>query len=211
MVVNRESLTDLDITASSITESVPPPEGTAASLIPRAAALRYEADLIRSDAMGLHHGIQAEDLDRRAISRAREDPHRLLEELYSEHGLSWTSIGRLLGVSLPAVRKWRAGGVISPPSRDRLSHLIAFVDMLSEQFMIDDPASWLEMPLAGTRFTAVDIYAAGRLNLLLDFAGSRLATPQLLGLFKTDWRGKTRSDYEVVLADDGQYSIQLKR
>jgi hypothetical protein len=70
-----------------------------------------------------------------------------------------------------------------------------------------DPCSWLEVPLAdGTRVTAADIYAAGRADILLDWAGGRLTAEEMLDAFDCDWRSRYATDdrFELAIADDGQ-------
>ena len=49
--------------------------------------------------------------------------------------------------------------------------------MLTDQFMIEDPASWMEIPLAGSTLSVVDVYAAGLADpLRLEFDGDTLVS-----------------------------------
>lgn len=174
------------------------------------AGLRDESDLLNSDVSNVHRAIESFDLDERASIKARSSVKSLLLELATDRGMSWTAISRLAGVSVSAVRKWRSEGSASGENRLALARLCAFLDLL-EEFPIEDAAGWMEMPLLdGYTVTPIDVYGAGRVDLLLEFAGGRSSASEMLDDFYTEWRVRYNSDYEVVDASDGQRSIRRR-
>ncbi len=59
-------------------------------------------------------------LESRTDEAAKGAPADLLSEL-ADLGFSWTSVARIVGVSIPAVRKWRQGDAVSGHNRRRLA------------------------------------------------------------------------------------------
>lgn len=148
------------------------------------------------------------DLDERTAAKARLDALALLEELSTDRGFSWSDIARLSGVSVSAVRKWRAGENPSPERRRDLARLAAFVDLLDEIAPVSDPASWMLMRLSDSHTaTAADLYLDGRSNDLLEHAQGHFSVSDLLDRWNPDWRDETRSEWEIVTAADGERSI----
>lgn len=148
------------------------------------------------------------DLDERTAAKARSDAPALLDELSTDRGFSWSDIARLSGVSVSAVRKWRAGETPSPERRRDLARLAAFVDLLDEIAPVADPASWMLMRLSDSHtVTAADLYLDSRSNDLLEHAQGHLRVGELLDRWNPDWRDDTRSDWKVVTAADGERSI----
>lgn len=190
---------------------------TLTDLVDRTAALneqvgwlRSQADLVHSDAADLHHETQSYDLQARAASKARRGVPALLAEL-SDRGMAWADIARLVGVSVSAVRKWRADGPASPESRWQLAELAAFLDLLAD-YPIDDPAQWMEMNLplpAGFRVTPMELYRDGAHTALLDFATERLGAAELLDKVRPQWRS-LESDFEVYDAEDGAKALRVR-
>jgi hypothetical protein len=121
-------------------------------------------------------------------------------------------MARILGVSVPAIRKWRLGEGTSPDNRHAVAELAALLEMLDEQFMIEDPAAWLEIPLAGTARTVADVIASNRLDLVFDYASTWIASPQqLLDRFAPEWRDELAAkEYETYLAPDGEIAIRRR-
>jgi len=85
---------------------------------------------------------------------------------------------------------------------------VAFLDLVKTALSpLEDASSWLEMPLADeVTVTAADIYAAGGVNILLDWASGRLTAEAMLDAFDKDWRSHYATDerFALALADDGQ-------
>jgi hypothetical protein len=158
-----------------------------------------------------------QDLDRRQREEqlretagivARRDPRELLEEAASTWGLSWSIIGRLLGVSPSAMRKWRrGGGAISPENREQIAMLSGFLTTIQScKEPIADIGSWIEMRLRDdTTLTPADIYAsgAGGRLLLIDFAAEVMTVTEVLDAFDEDWRAHYARDGAFRVVDDG--------
>jgi hypothetical protein len=146
-------------------------------------------------------------LNQRTLAVALRDPHDLVSDL-GERGLSWTTIARLVGVTSTAVRKWRRGEAITGENRRRLAGVVAFLDLVKATLSpLEDASSWMEMPLTdGVTVSAVEIYAAGGANILLDWASGRHSAEEMLSTFDNDWRARYAADerFQITIADDGQ-------
>lgn len=148
-------------------------------------------------------------LESRTDEAARRVPLDLLEEL-ADKGFSWTSIARVVGVSIPAVRKWRLGNPMSGENRRNLARIVAFVGVLEEDYLISDGASWLDMPLAESCFTGVDILAVGRAHDLLQFATQHIGSADLLDRALPTWRDTLDERFEIYEAPDGGRAIRMR-
>jgi hypothetical protein len=182
---------------------------TTNALARRAGALRDEVGLLGSDVQDVHRGTQRLELGDRTALFVKSDPHDLLEGLGSTWGLSWSSTGKLVGVSGTAIRKWRRGEKISPENRLQLARLYAFLEMLSE-YPIGDPTSWMEVRISvDATVTPLDLYKADRTDLLFDLASARLGPHAVLDAFDSDWRATHARDsvYTVVTGPDGEPAI----
>lgn len=195
-------------TAVSTVGEPPSPPATA-QLIPQVSALRFRADSVRQEAVSLDRAVFDLNLEERTADFDRLSVPSLLERL-SAAGIGWSALARMVRVSVPAIRKWRMGEGASPANRHALARLVAFLDMLADQFMIEDPASWLEIPLAETRYALIDLYAGGRLELILEYAGSRISSPErLLDEFDPVWRTTVSTrQFETFVASDGELGIR---
>jgi transcriptional regulator with XRE-family HTH domain len=172
--------------------------------------LRDQVGVLNDDVNEAHRQVQRYDLDERARTEAKKSVPTLLEELSDHRGMAWRDIARLVGVSVSAVRKWRHDGPAAPEKRLALAKLAAFLDLL-EGFMVEDPASWLELPMVdGYTVRHIDLYEGGRPDLLLDVVDIRLKETAALDLFDPDWRTRYRSDFEVFEAGDGNLSIRKR-
>jgi len=202
---------DRDDTATMTTARVPVEDisATWSSLHARTAGLRDNARFLHDDASALHQEAQRHNLNARTSAKARASTQELLSEL-ADRGYSWSMIARLVGVSVPALRKWRQGESSTGENRRRIAEFAALNDFLDE-YMISDVPSWLEVPLDPmVSITCADICAAGRVDLVLDFAANRIASPHaLLDAYDPDWKLKI-SDYEVIPSADGVPSIRRR-
>jgi DNA-binding transcriptional regulator YiaG len=124
-------------------------------------------------------------------------------------GLSWTDIARVVGVSVPALRKWRQGGAASPDNRKGAARLLAVLNHIAKTYLhIEDVAGWAETPVwENPPTTPLDIIASGHEAELLDYMDARLELTQLLDAHDPAWRSRV-SVFEVVQAADGHMSIQ---
>lgn len=153
------------------------------------------------------HDQTVRDLLRQeADDKARLGLAGLLAELTEGHGLGWSELARLVGVSVPAVRKWRNGGDITPPRMLALSRLAAFLEILSRE-RVQDPAAWLSLPLddSANGVTKSEIYIAGQAPALLLYARQELSQKDLLE--RAGLRPTAPSRNELVMAEDGYLSI----
>lgn len=172
--------------------------------------LRDLVEILNEDVNEAHREVQKYDLDEHARSKAKKSVPTLLQELSTDRGMAWRDIARLVDVSVSAIRKWRNNGAASPEKRLALARLAAFLDLL-EGFMVEDPAGWLEVPMAeGYTVRHIDLYEAGRPDLLLDIVGLRIDEISALDRFDQEWRTRYRSDFEVFEPADGNLSIRKR-
>lgn len=163
--------------------------------------------LIRRTAL-LHHW---EERQRLAASR---DGRTLLAEL-GDSGMAWRDVARLVGVSVPAVQKWRRGEGITGANLLKIAGVVALLMCLREN-MIDEPVSWLEIPIRpGVQVTPLDLFMSGRTDLVLELSNEEYtsveATTEVLDEFDPEWRS-TRVDenFEVFVASDGIPSLRAR-
>jgi len=211
-MISPEAVEPKEVTATQSSAAnvvmVPIPQ-TLSSLKGQVADLRDRVKETNAHVEALDHQINARDLERRSHFKVREDMPALLEQLSRQWGMAWNDIALCVGVSGQAVRKWRKGEPASGPNRLSVATLAAFVGVLSE-LAIKDPASWLEVPIvSGYPIRGLDLYAAGRLDLLLEWANMRIPDGStLLTAFDPDWRTTYHREYETFVAGDGNLSIR---
>jgi transcriptional regulator with XRE-family HTH domain len=178
----------------------------------RADYLRTEVDMLGGEVQELHSEVRGHDLADRSLEKSKKSVANLLEELASDRGMGWSDIAEVVGVSVSAVRKWRQGGVASPESRTKLARIAALLDVLEEKGVIEDPAAWMEMDFtleAGYFIRPLDLYLEGHVTELIELAEQRQTTAQVLDQVRPNWR-QSRSDFEVILDDDGERSIRRR-
>lgn len=169
------------------------------------AKLSRPVKLLYRDVEDGRRNVRSLDLDGRTAAKARSNAEDLLDELATDRGLGWSEIARLCGVSVSAVRKWRANAPISPERRRLLARLAAFLDLLEEAGPVDEPAGWLNMRLAEDHtVTAADLYIARQAEDLLEYAQGHLTINDLLDHWNPDWRTANRSDWAITDGPDGQ-------
>lgn len=175
-----------------------------------AAVIRAQAGDLHSTSTSLHHRTRDYALSLSRNDWGRKSPADLLAHL-SELGFAWRDIARMVGVSVPAIQKWRRGERITGDNRARLTQLLAVLQMVTDEYLISDPASWFEMPIVdGVAVTPIDLYVAGSVELLLDWASHyEVDSTVVLDKFDADWR-QTHVDknFEIFVAEDGELSIR---
>jgi transcriptional regulator with XRE-family HTH domain len=187
-----------------------PSETRAHSL--RADYLRTEVDMLGGEMQELHGVVRENDLTDRTLEKSKKSVANLLQELTCDRGMGWSDIAEVVGVSVSAIRKWRKGGVASPESRSRLARIAALLDVLEEKGVVADPAAWMEMDFTlepGYLIRPLDLYLEGHVTELIELAEQRRTTAQVLDRVRPNWR-QNRSDFEVVLDDDGERSIRRR-
>lgn len=182
----------------------------AARLTEDVGGSRSEARILNQEFGDLHQ--RSHDVEWRAATagRAKAGVASMLGDL-ADLGFAWRDIARLVGVSVPAVQKWRKGEKASGDSRKKLASLLAACDLITSHYMVEEIASWFEMPLSSLApVTPIDLYADDRADLVFEFASGHADPEVLLTQFDPDWRERYRSDFEVFEAGDGNRSIRMK-
>jgi len=183
---------------------------TAAELNEAVGGYRSEARVLHEDYDDLHH--KASEIEWRTLTaeRAKSSVKSMLSEL-ATLGFAWRDIAQLVHVSVPAVQKWRRGESTSGESRYRLASLLSACDLIVKHYLVEDIASWFEMPLvASAPVTSITLYAADRADLVFEHANGHADPEAVLTQFDPDWRERYRSDFEVFEAGDGHPSIRMK-
>jgi transcriptional regulator with XRE-family HTH domain len=166
----------------------------------------------RRDATEWHDQTLRNVLRYKTDDKARLGLVTLLNELTAGYGLGWSDIARLVGVSVPAVRKWRHGGDITSPRLQSIARLAAFLGMLEDED-VRDPAAWLNLPIDdfdnGTSLdllTKKEIYGAGGIVDLLAYAKRYISHDELLSRTSLLAQSSSHRD-RVIKAPDGNLSI----
>lgn len=183
-----------------------------AFLVNRSWILRSDSNAIHSEIVGNHAEIEARRLEGAAQDLAKRGVAELLGEL-ADGGFAWSDIARLVGVSVPAIRKWRTGKAASGDNVLLLAGLVALARWLRDDHHVDDVASWLEVPLTmGAPTTRMDLLRAGHRDLLIrSLVGDGLTVEAVLDEYEPGWRPHHDRDFEVFAAGDGQRSIRAKQ
>jgi hypothetical protein len=152
----------------------------------------------------IHQQAVVTQLDIKARGFAKRSASDMLDELADE-GFAWRDIAALAGVSVPALRRWRQGEQPTGAHRLAIARLIAMVDIIREDHLVSDVASWMEMPLVHEApVTAVDLAAAGRLQDVVDIAAGHSTGEDVLDRWQPGWRDRYRSEFEVFQTPDGE-------
>lgn len=170
-----------------------------------------DAAQLHSETRKLHTDALEELLRKESDGLASQPLTDLLSEL-ADYGLAWRDIARLVSVSVPALRKWRQGEPATGENRLKVARLVGLCRLLKEHGLIDDPASWLELPLVyDVPVSGIDLLAAARTDLLFRRALHHDADPEaILDEFEPDWRATYRGAFEVFEADDGLPGLRVR-
>lgn len=193
-IARTPTLTDDATTLASVT--LPELTEQIGDLNNRARVVHEDTDDLHLDALILEWQAKTNDL-------VRQDVPSLLGHL-ARLGFAWRDIARLIGVSVPAVQKWRRGGTATGTSRSAAAAILAACDLITEHYLVQDVASWFETPIIfGYPVTALDLYAAKRVPLVFRLATGKADPEAVLSAFDPEWREHYRSDFEVFSTDDG--------
>lgn len=169
----------------------------------RAAVRRVASDVAES--RDFHEYTVRSLLSERTDLKAQVGLNGLLTELTETRGLGWSELARLVGVSVPAVRKWRMGGDIKTPRLASLSRLAALLELLSAEG-VQDPVAWLSLPVDGEGgVTKSEIFKGGQAADLLLYAKRELSQQDLLA--RSGLTAAPPSRNTLVRAEDGHLSI----
>lgn len=166
-----------------------------------ATQLQDKTNQLHSDTLHEFIRVRADDLATKPLTD-------LLRSLAGK-GFAWRDVARLVGVSVPALRKWRQGEQATGENRLKVAQLLAFCELLEEKALVTDPVSWLEMPLVEEApVSGLDLLAAHRVDLLFDRA-LRASDPEaILDEYEPDWRSTYSEAFEVFEADDGMLGLR---
>lgn len=175
------------------------------------AVARYEAGGLHGSGRELHRHARQQELELAQRQLAKRSPQELLNVL-SDRGFAWRDLARMMGVSVPAIQKWRKGEGVSGSNRLKIAAIVAVCHFVAENYLVEHIASWFEMPIrSGVQVTPIDLYAGARVDLLLEYAAESEESSTLLDEFDCDWREKfVDSAFEVFEGDDGILSIRVK-
>ena len=198
--------------AGAVTDYVASPPNATRALSLRADYLRTDIDSLGGEVQEFHDDTRKLDLSSRTLEKSKKSVPALLDELASRRGMGWSDIAEVIGVSISAVRKWRRGGDASADNRKGLARIAAYLDLLEEKVLVQDPAAWMEMDLpvpSGYYIRPLDLYLDGHELALIDIAERRREIPVVLDEIRPGWRDE-RSDFEVFIDDDGERSIRKR-
>ena len=138
----------------------------------------------------------------------KSDPTVILASL-ANLGFAWRDVARLIGVTVPAIQKWRRGGNCTGINRRNLAQLLAACQMIQSHYSVEEIGSWFEMPIyPGVPVTPLDLYEQHQQILLFEYAGNSLGLEEILNRYESNWREKYQSRYEVFTDVDGDFSIR---
>lgn len=182
---------------------------TRSSYTRESSVLRRQVKGLTEDSQATHRNALRIELDDRSQRWARQATQEILLELRS-WGFAWRDVARIIGVSVPALQKWRKGASPSGANRLKLARLVAIVEYVEDEFLINDVASWFEMPIrAGVHLTALDLLAQEREVLVIELASQQATPEKVLDEFAAEWRTKLVDNaFEVFTASDGSKAIR---
>lgn len=173
-----------------------------------AGHLRNVNAALASTLIDVHHRGFRVQLGTHTTKTVKRAMSELLTEL-NELGFGWRDIARMVGVSVPALRRWRQGESPTGDHRRRVAEFAAFVRILTEDHLVKDVASWMEVPITSdVPVTGIDLYAQGHLATIFDLASEHITPEQALDQADPGWRERIDFEYEVFRAGDGQPAIR---
>lgn len=170
----------------------------------RRQANRAEGRRLAAD----HTGFYAARIAAETAAAKRLTIQDLLSELVTEFGFAWADIGRLVGVSVPAIRKWRRSGGASPERLAAAASLVGLARVLRDHAGLS-PAAWMAIPLLdGFTVTPRDLVGRALAEDLVDHACGNTNAVELLDRAAPEWRHEFDDrGFEVALMEDGELSL----
>lgn len=167
---------------------------------------RAQGSTLRAD----HRKSFAESIEAHARDLLKRPLSTVLEELAETWGVAWADVARMMGVSVPALRKWRTSGGAAADNMRRLAELTAFFRLLKE-VGVEEPASWISIPsVSGYTVTPRHLYKPGSAAALIDLATASISPEEVLNELHPSWKTDFATDFEVVIAEDGAPAIVAK-
>ncbi len=131
----------------------------------------------------------------------------VLGELSTQWGVAWVDVARMVGVSVPALRKWRVVGRVSGENQRRVSELLAFIRVLKEAG-VQEPGSWISIPMVdGYTATPRHLYGASSASVLVDVASNSIRPEDALDELVPGWKEDYSTDFVVRPGPDGLPAI----
>lgn len=191
--------------------SLAPMYETRSSFTRESSVLRHQVKSLTEDSQETHRNAVRIELDDRSHRRTRQSTQELLSGL-RRWGFAWRDVARIVGVSVPALQKWRKGASPSGANRLKLGRLFAVVEYIENEFLINDIASWFEMPIrTGVHLTAMELLDQNREFLVVELASEQATPEKVLDEFESEWRTKLMDNaFEVFVASDGSKAIRPK-
>jgi len=208
----RELEDDFGTAGSSVARALIPvaTRTAAASLTEGADDVRHRVKTLSVDAGDAHQRVYQLEWSVLTQQRQAENPLQLLSEL-AEAGFAWRDIARLVGVSVPAVQKWRKGDRLSGDNRHKLAGLLAACDFIASHFYVDDLASWFEMRIIDDApITPIDLWISGQPVLFFEYATRHLTPEETMNKFDPEWRQRYASDFETFRDSDGNLGLRMR-
>lgn len=207
---NGTAASEIANPSATVTKTRPTVDVLTEVLTDETGHMRSRVGLLSHDVEETHQRSYLLEWQVATRSRGTASPQESLEQL-ADLGFAWRDIARLVNVSVPAVQKWRRGESASGENRLNLAAVLAACDLIVKHYEISQIASWFEMPLLqGVPVTPIDLWAAGRKELVFEHASQHSDPESTLTAFDTDWRETYRSDFEVYTDIDGKRSIRPK-
>ena len=203
---------DQGTAADSVAHAVvPSATKTAAILLTEdVSKIRTEVKTLSYDAGQTHQLAYQHEWSVLTQQRGTQSPVDLLDQL-GVMGFAWRDIAQLIGVSVPAVQKWRKGERLSGDNRRKLASLIAAIDLLVGHFYVEDIASWFEVPVSESApITPIDLWAKGERVLFFDYGMGHLTSEETLNRFDPEWRERYRTDFVTFRSEDGHLGLRVQ-
>jgi transcriptional regulator with XRE-family HTH domain len=174
----------------------------------RAQLLTTDAATLTRQYAEIYSDSSRLQLNQKARELAKRSPVDLLK-LLADAGFAWRDIARMVGVSVPAVRKWRQGESPTVQNLFTISMIVALVQILEHELIVTDIASWMEIPLVpGAPTNAIDLVADGNFTEVIGIALEHIKPDVFMDSYIPDWRTRFQSGFEVFRAPDGEFGIR---
>ena len=157
--------------------------------------------------------IDSDTLELQLEARTKQiinKPVEICVEFISDAGFSWSAIARLLDVQMGDIHKLCSGEQpVNEQVHNDLAKLVAFCKIVKEDHFVDHVASWMETWITGSYYTGLDIYAAGKVTELIQFAANHITEADLLRHVELPDDGFKQ--FEIFEAPDGERAFRLRR
>jgi hypothetical protein len=131
-----------------------------------------------------------------------------LNDLALTHGAAWIDIAKVVGVSVPALRKWRVGA--ARPRHEHRERLAAFVACLEALRVsgVAEPAGRFQVRLLDNySVTLTDVFAPERVPGIVGCVTGSLSPADLLDYSAPDWRTRYKAQTRLLVGDDGELAM----